>query len=705
MPLTRSCVRIVAAALLTLALPLIASAAQDECAEQLSELDGYRVQSVQLIDPLGFIAPWASPFASLERTLAIRTGQPFSLDGLNRDVVFLRRALEARGADSSQMFKLAYVRSCVFERDPDARTLRVSYMLFINVVSALMAPSIEESANESNRPATTGASRGVSSRLSVVPLLGYNATRHTFGGAGFSTTTPGLHVDGETRASGNSLTGRVEAGGTIVPPSARWQGGEFAGVFEYLDTPAGSVLAHEGKLAARFSQSTKDLTKERVVFRYGGAIEGGRQISNGVGSAALEPDTGYGSLKLYGGATGRRNHSAFTASYGFQVGTTFTDGVPSFTKHLIDAGFMTRVTGTTLSAGTEPFRGPLTGGVHRSLDLQTRFTAGILENPAAAPIAERFLGGNQVRPFVSDDSWVIQSDAFIRSIPENTLATAPGFSGGDRFYSANVTVAWPLWGRQLLPGELAGDPQFLTNLNGGFDTIVGTLADTYKAQDPEYQRRAGEIPSHARHIRVALDATAAALQRIPPDKAKQQPIAKALKDVQSDIRKTSFALTAIDGGDLKGSAALVNFLVPALNAHADVLQKQLAAAELGSVGSDIVAALSEAAAPRDAIKRVLTDFDSSVFRQRAAATLTPAHSVLDVFLHELNIYSIAPMAIFDAARIWPSDGGAQYGVGGGLRFSLVNVNFSASYVFNVHPVASQGAGALFFQLDVTNMFP
>ena len=684
---TRCRVPIFVAALL--ALPFGASAASDDCADRTSELDGYRVLAVQFVNPLSFIAPWASPFGALERTLAIRTGQPFSSDGLNRDVMFLRRTLEARGGDSSQVFKFAYVRPCVFDRDPDARTLRVSYTTFTNVVSALVAPSMEESANESNRPATTGAARGVSSRMSVVPLAGYNATRHTFGGVGFSTTTPGLRVNGETRASPDSLTGYVDVGGTIVPPSTRWQGGELTGAFEYLDTPAGSVHAHEGTLAARFARSTKELTNQRVVFRYGGAIEGGDQ---------------YGSLKLYAGATGRRGHSAFTSSYGFQIGTTFADGVPSFSKQLFDVGFMTRFTSAALADGIDPFH-PLIPGVHRSLDLQTRFTAGVLDNAAAAPIAERFLGGNQVRPFVGDDSWVIQSDAFIRSIPENTLATTPGFSGGDRFYSANVTVAWPLWGRPLLPDDLAGDAQFLKNLNGGFATIVGTLADNYKAKDPEYKRKAAAIPSHARAIRSALDTAAAALQRIPADKAKQQPLAKGLKDVQGDIRKVKSSIALIEGGDVSVSAGLVNFYLPSLDTHVEVLERQLAAAELGAVGSDVGASLDEAASARDAIKHILAEIDSSLYRQRAAETLAPAHKVLDVFLHELNIYSIAPVAIFDAARISPAGGGTRYGAGGGVRFSLVNVNFSASYVFNVHRVAPEGPGALFFQLDVTNVLP
>ena len=43
-------------------------------------------------------------------------------------------------------------------------------------------------------------------------------------------------------------------------------------------------------------------------------------------------------------------------------------------------------------------------------------------------------------------------------------------------------------------------------------------------------------------------------------------------------------------------------------------------------------------------------------------------------------------------------------VGGGVRLSLVNVNFSAAYVFNPHPVAPEGPGAVFVKLDVTTVF-
>jgi hypothetical protein len=337
------------------------------------------------------------------------------------------------------------------------------------------------------------------------------------------------------------------------------------------------VHAQEAKVAVRFSQSTKDLATQRIVLRYGGSLEGGR---------------GYGSLKLYAGATGRRAQNAFTSSYGFQLGTTFADAAPAFAKHLVDVGYSTRLFGASIGDGRGDFSGPLTSGVHRSMDLQLRVSAGAIANAIGAPIAERFLGGNELRPFVPDEEWVIPNDAFIRSIPENTLATAPGFGGGDGFYAANVTVAWPLWGRPLLPGELAKDRSFLPSLNGGFHTIVDSLADNYKAHDPEYAEKSRAIPSHARAIEAALDALTGVLQRIPAVTAKSQPTANALKDVQSNVRLSKAGLRLVEQGDATIAPDVVNHRLPSLVAHVEVLRRSLAAAELGEIASDLAASLA-----------------------------------------------------------------------------------------------------------------
>ena len=56
------------------------------------------------------------------------------------------------------------------------------------------------------------------------------------------------------------------------------------------------------------------------------------------------------------------------------------------------------------------------------------------------------------------------------------------------------------------------------------------------------------------------------------------------------------------------------------------------------------------------------------------------------------------------ARVWPVNEGVRYGVGPGLRLSLVNANFTIGYVFNPRRVGPEKAGAIFFKLDVTTLF-
>ncbi len=124
---------------------------------------------------------------------------------------------------------------------------------------------------------------------------------------------------------------------------------------------------------------------------------------------ALTPDSRYGSLKLYAGITGRLRRSAFSASYGFQVGDTFRADIPLFRKHLVDLGYNSRIPipYRKVLGDREDFTGPLSASVHRTIGLETRFTAGLIQDAQGVPLAERFLGGNQIRPFIQDDSWVL----------------------------------------------------------------------------------------------------------------------------------------------------------------------------------------------------------------------------------------------------------------------------------------------------------
>jgi len=666
------------------------------CGPDLGAYQDYRVLQVKIKNLIGFLSPWAADYPVLSRQLELRAGETFSMSKLSQDNVLINRTFAA--STSVQKLKVVVTTPQLLDCDPDARTLRVVYRVFTNLLATSIAPTIEQETNESERPATTGAVRASPPGYFVRPIAGYNQTLGTFGGLDFFATSGKFRLRSESQFSGNSKAGHVEVAGSNGS-SLR-----YAGTFEYLDTPAGAARAQEAKLTARFSGLTKELSGQHVLLRYGGALEGGHQQANAVVSTvSISPNSSYGALKLYAGVTGRPGNSAFTASYGFQLGSDLTNGVPTFKKHLVDVGYNARLFAAPIGDGTGQFAGPLSTAVHRSLDLETRFTAGVIQSAAGAPLAERFLGGNQVRPFVSDESWIIQSDAFIRSVPDNQLGN------GSRFYCANATLAWTVWGRPMLPKELATDTDFLKYLNGGFATAVGTLADTYKAKSPEYAKKSAAVPARGADVRDALNRLGTQLKEIPPAVAVLPAVAQQLKEIQNGLRTTSSTLRVLV--DRKSSAVgptLLSFNLPSLETQTGVLIKSLQGVSQGALASQMQSSLNDVEKAAAEIKDILAQLASPVYETQAKATLAPAHRIIDIFLHDLNIYSIAPVAIFDAARVWGAstalDSGAQYGVGGGVRFSLVNVNLTAVYAYDPNWVKPRKPGAVVFKFDVTNLF-
>jgi hypothetical protein len=104
------------------------------------------------------------------------------------------------------------------------------------------------------------------------------------------------------------------------------------------------------------------------------------------------------------------------------------------------------------------------------------------------------------------------------------------------------------------------------------------------------------------------------------------------------------------------------------------------------------------------IKQDLAQIDSKAAENRAKEEFAPAQNVLHAFLYELNVYSVAPVAIFDVARVWPIGVGTRYGAGGGVRLSLVNVTLTLAYAANPVRSAGEGRGAFFVKMDVEDLF-
>jgi hypothetical protein len=91
--------------------------------------------------------------------------------------------------------------------------------------------------------------------------------------------------------------------------------------------------------------------------------------------------------------------------------------------------------------------------------------------------------------------------------------------------------------------------------------------------------------------------------------------------------------------------------------------------------------------------------------QRAARDVAYTGRVLDVTFREMSLFSVSPVFVFDAARIGPAAGaGTRYGVGGGVRISIVSMDVTAGYAHNPARRPWEPRGAFFFSLDVADLF-
>ena len=714
-----------------------ADAAPGKCdTGRASQYAGYKVTRVDIANPLGFIESWLPAFRSLHQSLTMKAGDPFSVAKFNLDSQNLSDKMKAGAAASNAPVKLTFTGGLLEDCDTTAQTLRVVYPIFSTVAPAANPPSIEQEGRQSaNAAATAAAQVPADNRMIVTPLAGYNQTRAAFGGVQFSDTEGRLRIDGQTEDSANSQTSNLSLGSSLGA-NRIWNTATWKAALTSDKDPAGDSRYAEGKLAGQFVASTQQRPNSHFMFRYGATLEGGHQQSSSPGAnVALMPDSSYGSLKLFAGVTGTTRRVAFSASYGFQLGDTFRTGVPVFSKHLVDLGYNYRipVPFRKVLGDRDDFTGPLSASVHRTLGLETRFTAGLIQDAQGAPLAERFLGGNQLRPFVQDDTWIIPGDAFIRSIPENRLgsrndnplpATVPG---GTRFYSANITLSFAAWGRPLIPKDLAvsdissgpvcnppssgATPPKLTFpcvLNGAFQTAVTALSAYDKTHDPGYMSLTSKIPALAHALEVKIAALIGQLGAIPPDIASQDAVAQPLSDATNDAFDVDGALTTLEGGSASATIGVLAGKIPTFQTDMTALTKSLRAAAQTALADQFdqtVSALAQGVKDMQAIAdQADKDFPTKKFDDEAWTKLAPGHRALDVLLNELNIYSIAPVTIFDVARVWPVGQGVRYGVGPGLRLSLVNVNFTLGYAYNPQRLPGEKPGAILFSLDVTELF-
>ena len=95
--------------------------------------------------------------------------------------------------------------------------------------------------------------------------------------------------------------------------------------------------------------------------------------------------------------------------------------------------------------------------------------------------------------------------------------------------------------------------------------------------------------------------------------------------------------------------------------------------------------------------------DNDLARGKARAEMKSPRRTLNTLLRDINVVSISPVVLFDAARLGGSRGafrGTRYGIGGGLRFSLVShVNLTVAYAANPDRAPGESRGAFVFTMQ------
>lgn len=296
------------------------------------------------------------------------------------------------------------------------------------------------------------------------------------------------------------------------------------------------------------------------------------------------------------------------------------------------------------------------------------------------------------------DSWNIRSNPVIRSIPADRFSQTENGAGGTRFISYNMTAGIPIWRRPLVPPELSHDSEFTDELNGQLRTATSLLQPDYAAKDPHFQR----VTARLDELQSSLDKLQALVSAAQP--SAPEPLAQQLKACVSAIntakRRTQAAVQskgAAQYGDVS-TLLTVNETEDRLNkvrsACLEGLNSQLYDAQIAAAAENLEQIHAE-------MEKEFALIDQSAASKQAESEMSYVKRTLNSILYEMNFLSLGPMLIFDVAHMGPAGSklGTRYGIGGGLRFTLVShVDFTIGYAANPKRITGEAPGAFFFSM-------
>jgi hypothetical protein len=379
----------------------------------------------------------------------------------------------------------------------------------------------------------------------------------------------------------------------------------------------------------------------------------------------------------------------FSISYGLELGSVGPAAHIDWRKHIGDV--------------KHEFWYPL--GDRHIFEVESRFTAGGIQVPGSIPLPERFFGGSYQELFIPGDTWQIQENPVIRAIPGSRLYRTAEGAGADRFFSYNLTAAYAVWRKPLVPPEVTRNPEVNKLLDSQLASVTTVEQLHYDTQDPNYIALIGQLPA----VQAALTSlkSSVALAR----GAHTGPFTDQFKACTSAINIGLVrAKAAANSNDLQQYARVSALL--AIDAAENRLARVITACGKLNTALGVDPTIAAGIGNLDHVRRKMEDdfkgINQTAARNKAKADMVFVRRTLDTLFKEVNLYSISPVAIFDIAAISPQGsgfGGLHYGPGAGVRLEIATiVHFTAGYAWNVRPRPGEGSGAVFFSIGVRDLF-
>jgi hypothetical protein len=598
--------------------------------------------------------------------------------------------------------------------DETDQTVDVVYRVYSFRIPANIGHVVEGLGSQVSRSVLPTPTTAALNQWKPRPFFGYDRTRGVYGGT--EATLRGLSgpiQEVNLLASGSSSFHLLKLGmaGSKDIADGPIAAMDWRGSFHNSEIPSLGTQLGENLFSIQLSAVSRTHGENGFLWRFGGEAEAGRQRSE-ISPSLLSPDARSQSaaraLKLYAGVSAQPGSFSTKASYGIQIGNASSAVHIDYLKHIWDAELGARLPALH----------------HRQLTFNIAFGAGVLKQVGSGrvPVTERFFGGNSVRSFMDGDSWTIHAGPLVRGFPANDFAkiNPTGYLGSDRYISLSSTLAYMVWSKPLTPSQLTDDPEFPRVLDLALSASRSALYDSHLAETEDFLTVARSVKTLEEPLTQGL----AALARIAENSSLDEDLMSAVENAR-DItikRLTKFAgmpagdldvrglVTDIpadpnDPGDVPVDSLLKSLTmiwrnvekgletVPSLATERENLRAARTKVEdVTSVAQRNFQALEHSAAARQA-------------DELANREIRYSRRILNQLFHEVNLVGVSPVVFADTGQIWQSGAGSglRYSLGWGIKLTLVSLELTGGYSWNIRRKPWEQSGAWVFSFDLANI--